>query len=109
MCGESWWAGAVCVARGSGRGLCVWRELVVWSHTCCRLSSAYHPSRFAVPQRCFCKHVRAWRVPAQVIFTDPYYKAEYNKHTSPQLDAAALALHTDAEAKAAITSLKVGG
>jgi len=43
----------------------------------------------------------------QVIFTDPYFKAEHNHHTSPQLDAAAAALYEDTEAKLAAAELKV--
>lgn len=42
----------------------------------------------------------------QVIFTDPYYAARYNRCTSPQLDADARALHSDAAAKAAAAALK---
>ena len=44
---------------------------------------------------------------AQVIFTDPYYAAPMNRHTSPQLDGLARAFRADAEAKAAVTALKV--
>lgn len=42
----------------------------------------------------------------QVVFTDPYYAAPHNRHTSPHLDADAAALHSDAEAKAAAASAK---
>lgn len=36
-----------------------------------------------------------------MIFTDPYFKAPHNRHTSPQLDDLATALYSDAEAKSA--------
>ena len=42
----------------------------------------------------------------QVIFTEPYAKADNNHWTSPQLDDAAAALRTDSELKSAICSLK---
>lgn len=47
------------------------------------------------------------RLTEQLIFTDPYYKAPFNKHTSPQLDEDAAALYEDAEAKAAAARLKL--
>ena len=46
--------------------------------------------------------------PCQVIFTDPYYAAEHNRHTSPQLDADVAALHADVAARVAASQLKVG-
>jgi len=46
------------------------------------------------------------RLTEQLIFTDPYYKAEFNKHTRPELDEDAAALYEDAEAKAAAARLK---
>jgi 5-methylthioribose kinase len=46
------------------------------------------------------------RLTEQVIFTDPYYDAQYNRHTSPELDADAAALRADAPAKAAAAALK---
>lgn len=42
----------------------------------------------------------------QVIFTEPYAKADNNHWTSPQLDDAAAALRADSELKSAICSLK---
>ena len=48
------------------------------------------------------------RLTEQVIFTDPYYDAPVNRHTSPQLDDLAAAFRADAQAKAAITALKAG-
>lgn len=47
------------------------------------------------------------RLTEQVIFTDPYYSAPVNRHTSPQLDSWAQEIQNDAEAKAAATRLKV--
>ncbi len=47
------------------------------------------------------------RLTEQVIFTDPYYSAPVNRHTSPQLDDLADAFQHDVAAKAAITALKV--
>ena len=44
-----------------------------------------------------------------VLFTDPYFPCSHNHHTSPQLDGEAKALYSDAEAKGAISKLKVGG
>lgn len=46
------------------------------------------------------------RLTEQVIFTDPYFNAPHNRHTSPQLDDLADALHRDGEAKAAAAALK---
>lgn len=42
----------------------------------------------------------------QVIFTDPYYDAPHNRHTSPQLDDLAAALRADGDAKRAATEAK---
>ena len=47
------------------------------------------------------------RLTEQVIFTDPYYDAPVNRHTSPHLDAWAASLQKDSEAKIAATRLKV--
>ena len=46
------------------------------------------------------------RLTEQVIFTDPYYAAPVNRHTSPQLDAEAAAFREDSAAKAAAARLK---
>ena len=43
----------------------------------------------------------------QVIFTDPYYAAPVNRHTSPQLDDWTAFMRSDPAAKAAATALKV--
>jgi len=42
----------------------------------------------------------------QVIFTDPYYSAPVNRHTSPQLDDLAAKFQSDVQAKVAATALK---
>lgn len=46
------------------------------------------------------------RLTEQVIFTDPYYAAPVNRHTSPQLDAVAASFRTDVAAKVAAARLK---
>lgn len=46
------------------------------------------------------------RLTEQVIFTDPYFNAKFNRHTSPQLDRDAKELQEDAVAKAAVARLK---
>ena len=43
----------------------------------------------------------------QVIFTDPYFSAPVNRHTSPQLDDLAARFQADVQAKVAATALKV--
>lgn len=53
------------------------------------------------------QNVDICRLTEQVIFTDPYYSAPFNRHTSPHLDDLAAAFQSDAGAKAAITALKV--
>ena len=47
------------------------------------------------------------RLTEQVIFTDPYYDAPVNKHSSPKLDSLVHALRTDTEAKVVVSGLKV--
>jgi 5-methylthioribose kinase len=42
----------------------------------------------------------------QVVFTEPFYGADNNRHTSPELDAVVAALQSDAEAKAAALTAK---
>ena len=46
------------------------------------------------------------RLTEQVIFTDPYYGAPVNRHTSPHLDEAALTFRSDVAAKQAAAQLK---
>ena len=45
----------------------------------------------------------------QVIFTDPYFQAEHNRHTTPQLNADVAALRADVAARVAASKLKVCG
>lgn len=67
-----------------------------------------------------CSDTAAWRASAagfanpalcalteQVVFTDPYYSAKTNRHTSPQLDVAADFLRKDAEGAAWAQRLKL--
>ena len=42
----------------------------------------------------------------QVIFTDPYYAAPHNRHNSPALDEAVMALRSDADMKRAASLAK---
>ena len=42
----------------------------------------------------------------QVIFTDPYYQAPMNRHTTPQLDNYVAAIHADQKLKIAASELK---
>ncbi|MCJ1461811.1 hypothetical protein MMC07_000410 [Pseudocyphellaria aurata] len=53
------------------------------------------------------KNTELCRLTEQVIFTDPYYAAPVNRHTSPQLDDLADAFRNDAPAKAAAACLKL--
>lgn len=72
----------------------------------------FHTSLLAMPSDAFRAQVAKFSNPEmcklteQVIFTDPYYPAEFNRHTSPQLDADAQSLWGDAQAKAAAARLK---
>ena len=47
------------------------------------------------------------RLTEQVIFSEPYFDASNNWHTSPHLDDLAKLFQTDANIKAAISRLKV--
>ena len=72
----------------------------------------FHTSLLAMDSQQFATQVASFsnvemcRLTEQVIFTDPYYNAEFNKHTSPQLDAEAEAMRGDVQAKAAAARLK---
>ncbi|CAG9461929.1 unnamed protein product [Pedinophyceae sp. YPF-701] len=55
-------------------------------------------ARFRNPEMC--------RLTEQVVFTDPYFPADINKHTSPQLDADVADLRADARLKAAAAEMK---
>ncbi|KAL4457683.1 hypothetical protein ABPG75_012548 [Micractinium tetrahymenae] len=46
------------------------------------------------------------RLTEQVIFTDPYYAAQHNRHTAPQLDGDVAELHADVAARVAASKLK---
>jgi len=75
-------------------------------------NTLFHASLLAMSSAEFRKQISEFennemcRLTEQVIFTDPYFKAQFNKHTSPQLDEDAAALYEDAEAKAAAARLK---
>ena len=75
-------------------------------------STLFHTSLLAMTSSEFREQISEFennemcRLTEQVIFTDPYFAAQFNKHTSPQLDAEAEALYKDAEAKAAVARLK---
>ncbi|PRW55925.1 translation initiation factor fusion with methylthioribose kinase [Chlorella sorokiniana] len=72
----------------------------------------FHTSLLALPSDQFkanatrFSNVEMCRLTEQVIFTDPYYAAQYNRHTSPQLDAEVAELHADVAARVAATKLK---
>lgn len=53
------------------------------------------------------KNTELCRLTEQVIFTDPYYSAPVNRHTSPQLDKWAQDIQNDVQAKASAARLKV--
>ena len=53
------------------------------------------------------KNTELCRLTEQVIFTDPYYAAPVNRHTSPFLDDVAQQFRQDVAAKAAAAELKV--
>ena len=55
------------------------------------------------------KNTELCRLTEQVIFTDPYYAAPVNRHTSPFLDDVAQQFRQDVAAKAAAAELKVNG
>lgn len=54
----------------------------------------------------FCGNVELCRLTEQVIFTDPYMEANYNRWTSPQLDEDAKALREDELLKLEVADLK---
>ncbi|BDA46322.1 probable methylthioribose-1-phosphate isomerase at N-terminal half [Coccomyxa sp. Obi] len=75
-------------------------------------TTLFRTSLFALDSKAWRELVRRFenvdicRLTEQVIFTDPYYSAPVNRHTSPQLDDLAHAFQHDVEAKAAVTALK---
>eukprot|EP01041_Mallomonas_annulata_P001075 gene1075-2104_t len=52
------------------------------------------------------KNTSLCAISEQVIFTDPYYKAQYNKWTTPQLDDFVIGIQSDLKLKLAISALK---
>lgn len=54
----------------------------------------------------FCENHVMCALTEQVIFDDPYFEADLNRHTSPQLDAIAADIHSDTALKTAIQHLK---
>ena len=99
-----WWK---CVQQGSradcSAAMCYWAGGARVARCTCR-----------PPARCYsvCPHLclpsACSLPPCQVIFTDPYFAAEHNRHTSPQLDADVAALRADVAARVAASQLKVG-
>lgn len=73
----------------------------------------FHTSLFALSSPSFREQVQTFHNPEmcalteQVIFTDPYFSAKFNRHTAhPSMDAVVSALQGDIEARAAATALK---
>jgi 5-methylthioribose kinase len=75
-------------------------------------TTLFHTSLLAMSSTDFRKQLAEFennemcRLTEQVIFTDPYFKAQFNRHTSPHLDEEAVALYSDTAAKAAAARLK---
>ncbi|KAL4857971.1 Methylthioribose kinase 1 [Chlorella vulgaris] len=73
----------------------------------------FHTSLLAMPSDKFSANVARFsnvemcRVSEQLIFTDPFFPAPRNRHTSPQLDADVATLHADVAARLAASRLKV--
>ena len=55
----------------------------------------------------FCDNVALCDITEQLVFTDPYYAAEMNRHTSPQLDGIVAELRADVDLKVAAQQLKL--
>jgi 5-methylthioribose kinase len=55
----------------------------------------------------FSDNVALCDITEQLVFTDPYYAAAMNRHTSPQLDAIAAELRADVDLKVAAQQLKL--
>ena len=68
-------------------------------------------SRYACPQSAkvaeYSQNSDMCALTEQVVFTDPYWEAEYNRWTSPQLDGDVKALWADSAAKLAASLLKL--
>lgn len=67
------------------------------------LQTTHHPTLLPTCPLLLCHTLR------QVIFSDPYYQAQYNRHTSPQLDDEVVELQADVSARVAAAQLKVCG
>lgn len=61
---------------------------------------------FRTAQQHYCGNVEMCRLTEQVIFTDPYFRSEMNRWTSPQLDDIARALTVDGSLKKEVSILK---
>jgi len=55
----------------------------------------------------FSDNVALCDITEQLVFTDPYYAAEMNRHTSPQLDGIVAELRADVDLKVAAQQLKL--
>ncbi len=55
----------------------------------------------------FCDNVALCDITEQLVFTDPYYEAAMNRHTSPQLDGMVAELRADVDLKVAAQQLKL--
>jgi 5-methylthioribose kinase len=55
----------------------------------------------------FAANVALCGITENLVFTDPYYEAAMNRHTSPQLDAAAATLRRDVDLIVAVQHLKM--
>ncbi len=67
-----------------------------------RLSGSAKKERMGV----FLANTAMCQISEDVIFDEPYFAAPLNRHTSPQLDAVALALAQDADLKVAVQTMK---
>ena len=67
-----------------------------------RLTGAAKKERMAA----FSANTAMCRISEDLIFDEPYFAAPMNRHTSPQLDAAALALIRDTDLKVAVQAMK---
>ena len=55
----------------------------------------------------FCDNVALCDITELLVFTDPYFSAPLNRHTSPQLDGLVAALRADVDLKVAAQQLKL--
>jgi 5-methylthioribose kinase len=54
----------------------------------------------------FCQNTQLCKITEDLVFTDPYYSAPHNRHTTPQLDSLATAFTQDSALKIAVQELK---